>query len=202
MKKIIAMVLCALLLLSLTACAGGSAGVENVGGVDNAADNDVAETPGKEAPEAGNDMAEVSEEILGMLGMSAEEFAAMDPEKQQAILNEMGVMLEQQEKEEQTQQEAKTYTPEDVMAGGKYKVVLGDHMNSITLYYENGVLVKLVEEFQKSSEEEGEVATIEGAALAEYSFNFVDWDGASLQEILDGMKDYGAFGRYQISKID
>lgn len=190
MKKIAAVVLCAMLMGSLAGCAGGSVGTENVGDAVGA------------VTEAGGNAAEVSAEVLEMLGMSAEEFAAMDPAQQQAILDEMGMVLEQEEKEEQTQQAAKEYTPADVMAGGKYKVVLGDDMNSITLYYEDGVLVKLVEEFQKSSEEDAYAAVVEGDDLANYTFNFVDWDGASLQEVLDGMKDYGGFGRYKISKIE
>ena len=145
---------------------------------------------------------EVSAEVLEMLGMSEEEFAAMDPEKQQAILYEMGaVMGEQSQQSQQPQQPqtpAKSHTPDDVMAGGKYKVVMGDYMNSITLYYEDGKLVRIEEEFQKNSEEEAESYTYEGDALADYGFNFIDWDGASLQEILDGMKDYGGFGQYEI----
>ena len=159
---------------------------------------------GGSAPETGNvgaveNTAEVSAEVLEMLGMSEEEFAAMDPEKQQAILDEMGAVMEEQSQQtQQPQTPSKSHTPDDVMAGGSYKVVMGDYMNSITLYYENGKLVKVVEEFQKNSEEEAESYTYEGDALAEYTFNFIDWDGASLQEILDGMKDYGGFGQYEI----
>ena len=142
---------------------------------------------------------EVSAEVLEMLGMSEEEFAAMDPEKQQAILEEMGAVTgEQSQQPQQPQAPAKSHTPDDVMAGGKYKVVMGDYMNSITLYYEDGKLVRIEEEFQKNSEEEAESYTYEGDALADYGFNFIDWDGASLQEILDGMKDYGGFGQYEI----
>ena len=81
-------------------------------------------------------------------------------------------------------------------------VVLGDYMNSITLYYEDGVLVKLVEDFQKSFEEEAEITTYEGEALEEYGFNFIDWSGASLQEILDGMRDYGGYDNCTIKKVD
>ena len=95
-----------------------------------------------------------------------------------------------------------TYTPQDVMAGGSYVVVLGDYMNSITLYYENGVLVKLVEDFQKSLEEETSAVTYEGEALEEYGFNFIDWSDAPLQDILDGMADYGGYGQYTIRKAD
>ena len=143
---------------------------------------------------------EVSAEVLEMLGMSEEEFAAMDPEKQQAILEEMGAVTgeQSQQTQQQPQTPAKSHTPDDVMAGGKYKVVMGDYMNSITLYYEDGKLVRIEEEFQKNSEEEAESYTYEGDALAEYTFNFIDWDGVSLQEILDGMKDYGGFGQYEI----
>ena len=95
-------------------------------------------------------------------------------------------------------QAPKAATPEDVMAGGSYVVVLGDYMNSITLYYEDGVLVKIEEEFQKNSAEEAESYTYEGESLANYQFNFIDWANAPLQDILDGMKDYGSFGSYKI----
>ena len=147
---------------------------------------------------AGDGTVEASAEVLEALGMSAEEFAAMDPEKQKAIMDEMGAVLENQQQQTQQQEQAKSYTPDDVMAGGRYKVVMGDYMNSITLYYEDGKLVKLESSFQKSSEEEEEVYVAEGDALKEYNFNFIDWANAPLQEILDGMKDYGAFGEYRI----
>lgn len=106
---------------------------------------------------------------------------------------------------EQKQPDSKdndAYTPQDVMAGGSYVVVLGDYMNSITLYYENGVLVKLVEDFQKSYEEETSAVTYEGEALEEYGFNFIDWSDAPLQDILDGMADYGGYDQYTIRKAD
>lgn len=179
MKKIILVLVSAMVFAALAGC-GSAPETGNVGAVEN--------------------NVEVSAEVLEMLGMSEEEFAAMDPEKQQAILDEMGAVMEETQQNEQQEpaKENKTYTPDDVMAGGSYKVVMGDYMNSITLYYENGVLVKVVEEFQKNSEEEAESYTYEGDALAEYTFNFIDWDGVSLQEILDGMKDYGGFGQYEI----
>lgn len=203
MKKMLAAMVCAALMLSMAGCAGGSASTDPVGNVETTAATKATDNV---APETGSSTVEVSAEILEMLGMSAEEFAAMDAAKQQAILDEIGAALENQEKEEktqaQTQSEAKGYTPDDVMAGGSYKVVLGDYMNSITLYYEDGVLVKLVESFQKSDEEEVESAVYEGDSLAEYGFNFIDWDGVPLQDILDGMKDYGGLGQYRISKSE
>ena len=112
----------------------------------------------------------------------------------------MGAVMEEQSQQTQQQPQtpAKGHTPDDVMAGGKYKVVMGDYMNSITLYYEDGKLVRIEEEFQKNSQEEAESCTYEGDALADYGFNFIDWDGVPLQEILDGMKDYGGFGQYEI----
>ena len=192
MKKIMAMVMSIIMLLGVMGCGGTTAGTDNVGQVDNA--------------NQGGNSVEVSAEILEALGMSAEQWAAMDPAQQEGILAEMGVVMEQgkneEQKEEQTKPASKTYTPDDVMAGGSYKVVLGDYMNSITLYYENGKLVKIVEEFQKNDEEAAESATYEGDSLADYGFNFIDWDGVSLQAILDGMKDYGGFGQYRISKSE
>lgn len=181
MKKFLAMMLCVFLIGSLAACAANGPDTGNVGAVKPT---------------------EVSAEILEALGMSAEEFAAMPAEQQQAILDEMGAVLDAEQKEEQPQEPPKAETPEDPTASGNYVVVLGDYMNSITLYYENGVLVKIVESFQKNSEEEAECAEYTGDALAEYSFNFIDWDNASLQDILDGMADYGNFGQYQIRSAE
>ena len=200
MKKIIAIVLSMIMLLTAVACGGTTAGNDSVGGVD---------APGKEnagAADQGGSSVKVSGEMLEALGISEEQWAAMDPAQQEALMTEMGMVLEQNKKDEQTQAQTqaanKKYTPSDVMAGGSYKVVLGDYMNSITLYYENGKLVKLEEAFQKNDEEAAEYATYEGDSLAEYGFNFIDWDGASLQEILDGMKDYGGYGEYRISKTE
>ncbi len=178
MKKIIALVLSFVMMLSFTACGSQSADTENVSGMG------------------------VSAEVLEALGMSEEEFAAMDKEQQQAIMDEMGRVLEQKEQQENDKPENKTYTPADVEGAGEYKVVLGDYMNSITLYYKDGVLVKIEEEFQKNSEEMREYSIYEGDSLADYQFNFIDWDGVSLQEIIDGMKDYGGFGNYKIYKAE
>ncbi len=201
MKRWMAMMLCVVLLLSAMGCGGTTAGTDNVG----QAGNEARQENAGNADKGGS--VEVSAEILEALGLSEEQWAAMDPAQQEALAAEMGMVLEQNKKEEQKEEQetkpaSKTYTPDDVMAGGSYKVVLGDYMNSITLYYENGKLVKLVEEFQKNSEEEAYSATYEGDSLAEYGFNFIDWDGASLQEILDGMKDYGGYGEYRISKSE
>jgi len=182
MKKIIALALAAVMLFALAGCGAKPTVDENVGSA------------------AGG--TEVSEEILEALGMSEEEFAAMDPEQQQALMDEMSAVQQQQQQQAQQQESVKSYTPYDVMAGGKYKFVLGDYMNSIILYYEAGKLVKLVETFQKNSEEEMEEYVAEGDALAEYTFNFIDWANAPLQDILDGMKDYGSFGQYKIVAVE
>ena len=180
MKKFFAVVCCMLLLGTLAACSANSASTENVGAVG------------------------VSGEILEALGMSAEEFAALPPELQQALADEMHAVLEQTpvQEAEVPQEDTTAVSQEDLVASGNYVVVLGDYMNSITLYYENGVLVKIVESFQKNSMEEAEYAEYTGDALAEYSFNFIDWDNASLQDILNGMADYGNLGQYQIRSAD
>ena len=180
MKKIIAWLRCVVLEVAMLGCEVGNPNTDSVGGA----------------------LHQPSAEELEMLGMSAEQFAALDPETQQAILAEIGAVLGGDKKEEETKKDPVTYTPDDVMKGGSYVVVLGDYMNSITLYYENGVLVKLVEDFQKSFEEEAEITTYEGEALEEYGFNFIDWSGATLQEILDGMKDYGGYDNCTIKKVD
>lgn len=175
MKKTAVMILCAVLLFSMAGCSVGKIGTDSADG-------------------------QISAEKLEMLGISAEEFADMDPDAQQALLDELGAVAEDNQ-QKNTGKSTAACTPADVMAGGSYEVVLGDYMNSITLYYENGVLVKLVERFQKSYDEEVETATYEGDALAAYGFNFIDWSGSTLQDILDGMSDYGGFGQYTIRKV-
>lgn len=204
MKRLTALVLCLVLAIGAMGCGGAGTNTGNVGEVSGQQGADLSDKDS--ASDKGASSVEASDEILEMLGMSQEQWAAMDPAKQEALMAEMGAIIEQGKKEEQTPQQtqsaSKTYTPDDVMAGGNYTVVLGDYMNSITLYYENGKLVKLVEEFQKNSEEEAYGDTYEGDSLAEYTFNFIDWASASLQEILDGMKDYGGFGEYRIKKTN
>ena len=183
MKKLTSFIIMAAMLVTMAGCGAKTTVDKNVGGVENS-----QQTITEEEKQA----------VMEALGFSEEEFEAMDPEQQKMLLEEMGVVQEQQQQQQQQQEEVKTYTPDDVMAGGSYTVVLGDYMNSITLYYKDGKLVKLVESFQKNDEEETEDYVAEGADLQEYGFNFIDWDNATLQEILDGMKDYGAFGEYRI----
>ena len=211
MKRFLACLLCVVMAVSSIACSSSTGSTGNVSGFGDRADGDqggqVNNNPnkGNKGNESGS--VAVSAEILEVLGLSEEEWAAMDPAKQEALLAEMGVVLEnnaknEQVEEQQTKPASQKYTPDDVMSGGSYKVVLGDYMNSITLYYENGKLVRLEEAFQKNDEEAAEYATYEGDSLAEYGFNFIDWANASLQDILDGMKDYGEFGQYSIRKND
>ncbi len=186
MKKLITILLCAVLVLSAVGCAEQAAGTGEVG--------------------AANGGVQVSDEVLEAYGVSPEDFAALSQEEQQALLDEIGADFDMPQQEAPRTTEAQKSeaapTPEDVMAGGSYMVVLGDYMNSITLYYENGVLVKLVESFQKNSEEEEETVVYEGDDLEAYSFNFIDWSGAPLQDILDGMRDYGGYGQYTIESLD
>ena len=203
MKKLIAFLIMAAMLAVMAGCGAKPAADENVGGVDTQQsaeetqqEEETTQQETEETQQAVTD--EEKQAIMDVLGFSEEEFAAMDPEQQKVLALEIGAVLEQQAQQQQQQAEAKTYTPDDVMAGGSYRVVLGDYMNSITLYYKDGKLVKLVESFQKSDEEETMDYVAEGAALQEYGFNFIDWDMATLQEIIDGMKDYGAFGEYRI----
>lgn len=206
MKKMMTMLLSVVLMLSVVACGGTTAGTNNVGQAGNeAGQENVSQDNSGNTNQSGT--VEISAEMLEALGLSEEQWAAMDPAKQEAIAAEMSAVLEQnsnqdQKEEQETKTASQKYTPDDVMAGGNYTVVLGDYMNSITLYYENGKLVKIVEKFQKNDEEEEESVTYEGDSLAEYGFNFIDWDNASLQEILDGMKDYGGFGEYRIKKSE
>ena len=173
MKKWIAAVLALVILLCLVGCSKSEEAPEAVGEI-GANQNTI--------DEGTDEAAALSEEEAAALGL------------EQGLLDEP----ENTAQEEGGSQKTEPITPDQVAKGGNYKVVLGDYMNSITLYYENGKLVKIVEEFQKNSDEEAETAVYEGDALADYGFNFIDWDNATLQDILDGMKDYGNYGEYRI----
>ena len=205
MKKIISLVLALVLLMATVACSAEKPATDTVGGTEtNQTENNTENEATGESETAGESdaSAELSDEdikLLESVGMSVESVYAMDPEQRQAILDELRAVMDDKAQQAVEKEEHKSYTVDDVMAGGSYRVVLGDYMNSITLYYENGKLVKLVENFQKSFEEETASMEYTGDALAEYGFNFVDWDNASLQEILDGMKDYGGYSNYEIA---
>lgn len=210
MKKIISLVLALVLLMGTVACSSEKPATAPVGGTEtnqteNNTENEAtgeSETAGGEATGESDPSAELSEEdleLLASVGMSAESVYGMDPEQRKAILDELRAVMDDKAQQAVEKEEHKSYTVDDVMAGGSYRVVMGDYMNSITLYYENGKLVKLVEDFQKSDEEEAMAVEYTGDALAEYGFNFIDWDNASLQEILDGMKDYGGYSNYKIA---
>ena len=203
MNKIIVMILCMTIIASLVGCSMGEADPTKGGELSFIESGPAMGGQETQKENGNNDVShQVSAEVLEKLGMTAEQFAALDPEVQKAILDEMGAVLGDNDKKPSDEKNPVTYTPADVMAGGKYVVVLGDYMNSITLYYENGVLVKLVENFQKNSLEEAFSATYEGQALKEYGFNFINWSDATLQEILDGMRNYGDYGNYTIRKAD
>ena len=180
MKKLTVAFLVISIVFSLLACSADEPATSNVSGIDDA-----------------------SAEMMEALGITPDDFADMDPDMQQALADEIGAVLENQKtKETEAPQQKAPLTPDDVMAGGNYVVVLGDYMNSITLYYENGVLVKIEEHFQKSLGEEEEYYVYEGEDVANYQFNFIDWANAPLQDILDGMKDYGGFGNHVIYSAD
>ena len=203
MKKLIATIICVVMLAAMVGC--DSTNGEISGDPDKVGSVTENNQPGQDTQKETTDddaAPQISAEALEMLGMTAEQFAALDPDDQKALLDEIGAVVDNNDKKPSTETKPVTYTPDDVMSGGSYVVVLGDYMNSITLYYENGVLVKLVEDFQKSFEEEVFSVTYEGQALEEYGFNFIDWSGATLQEILDGMRDYGGFDNYTIRKVN
>ena len=186
MKKIVLILLIVVLTFSFASCGNDTPKDKEVAGINDGNSNGV----------------EISQEILAKLNMTEEEFSALSPEKQQAILDELGVVIQQQKNTPEPKPTPVKYTPQDVENGGKFVVVLGDWSNTITLYYEDGVLVKVVEEFRKSSEEEPMVAVYEGDGVNDYTFNHIDWANSSLQEILDKMKDYGNFGLYEITRIE
>lgn len=128
-----------------------------------------------------------SEEEVAMLqevfGLSAEEIAAMPAEELEAMLYELGYVMGGDGAENNTAQNGNgssnknKVTMSDVSAGGSWVVTIGDSLwwNYIELHYENGVLVRIVTHFQKSSEEEPEIEVLEGDAARAYSFYWIDF---------------------------
>lgn len=145
----------------------------------------------------------VSEEQLAMvmeyLGISAEEFYSYSVDKQVALLDELGIVASEREEKESEKDSIKTYTSDDVAAGGKYKVTMGDGMmwNYYEFYYEDGKLVKIYMSFRKNDEEEPDISTIEGSELQNNKFY-----GMTVEEIENEFKnkDYG-YNTY-INKIE
>lgn len=126
--------------------------------------------------------------LLQEYGIPMDQFNQMSEEEQRAILDELGIVASDKEQENnQTQQPSKTYTPEDVAAGGKYKVRIGDgRLNNYYLYYEDGKLVKVEISFQKNDDEEAETYLFEGDTLEDFWYY-----GKTLQELIDYFNDQG-----------
>ena len=130
---------------------------------------------------------ELSESDLALLmevfGMSEEEIAALDPEEREIMLAEAGYDMSHMPDENGGAQNnggaaaQSRPTLSDVSAGGSWVVTIGDSLwwNYIELHYENGVLVRIVTHFQKSSEEEPEIEVLEGDAARAYSFYWIDF---------------------------
>lgn len=131
--------------------------------------------------------------VLEEAGFSEEEIAAMTEEERQAIADELGAVLEQEEQQKEEQESAtEKVTPEDVENGGSYVVTVGDSMmwNYFELHYENGKLVKIVISFQKNDEEEPAVEIIEGDAIAEYTLFFIDYTMPA-SDLIDALVNQG-----------
>jgi major membrane immunogen (membrane-anchored lipoprotein) len=166
MKKLIALLLTICMLMALCACG-------NVSGI---SDDDM--------------------NILEEAGFSQEQIEAMSEEQRQALLDELGIVMdyEAQKKEEEKKDPPKKYTADDVANGGKYKVTVADGgmmWNVFTLYYEDGKLVKIEVSFRKNDGEEPEEEVIEGDAIAEYSLFFIDYDGLTPGELINTLNDEG-----------
>jgi len=131
--------------------------------------------------------------LLKEAGFSQEQIDAMSDEMRQAILDELGIVAEAESKRDEQQATAKKYTADDVAAGGSYVVTVSDSMglNTVKLYYENGVLVKVESSFRKNDSEEPMLESCEGDALKEYRFAGIDFDNSTPSQIIDGLTDYG-----------
>ncbi len=183
MKRICIFFIAAVLLLSLQLLmgCGGNATVQS----------------SEDAPVQGigeSEAAAPSDEAIAMLmevfGFSEEALAAMEDEQISAMLDELGyAMGENDAKTEVEQNKAQVPTLADVSVGGSYVVTIGDSMmwNYLELYYEDGVLQKIVTNFQKNDEEEAESEVLEGEAARSYAFYWIDFaaDPATIAQKLE-----------------
>ncbi len=129
-----------------------------------------------------DNVGELGEELtaaLQELGISEEDFAAMSEEQQQALLAELGMDVAPTDTKttKKTSASSKKTTLTDVGNGGDYVVTVSDGMmwNYFELHYKDGKLVKIVTSFQKNDEEEPEVETVTGNAIADYHLFDLDY---------------------------
>ena len=181
MKRFIGILLLTVMLLSFAGCGKDKDPVEGIGGTEGT--NSATQKPTQattqaptQAPTQTLEPVELTEEQMAILqknGVSLEAFSTYAPEKQHAILAELGITPGQGGgASQETEPPVKEYTAADVAAGGKYVVYIGDSMmwNYYELHYEDGKLVKAVTSFRKSSEEDPDVATFEGDNLKDFQY--------------------------------
>ncbi len=177
MKKLLALLLALTISVSMVAC--GSA--EPVGGIDK-------------------DL----KQQLESAGIDPDNFAEKSPEEQQAIMDELGISANRESNKPPATPKPKQPTLEDVSGQGSYVVTVGDSMlwNTFELYYEDGVLVKIVTSFQKNSDEEAMVDTVEGAdAVAACEWFFIDYT-QNPQDLVNSIKDKQEYTQVYIQKAE
>ena len=83
-------------------------------------------------------------------GITEEAFAAMPKEKQEALMDELGMITGDNEQVNKPNPEKETI--DNVSQGGNYVVTVGDSMlwNYVELHYQDGKLVKIYMSFQKN----------------------------------------------------
>ncbi len=176
MKKAIALILSAVILLSVTACGG------NVAGIDSDTNR-----------------------LLEEAGIDPNEFAQYSEEQQTAILYELGIANGTTEKHPATTPKPAKPKISDVSGGGSYVVTVGDSMmwNYFELHYKDGVLVKIVTSFDKSGgdDEEANVQTVEGAdACAQCGWFFIDYT-QSPENLVNNIMDVQGYERVYVEKV-
>jgi len=136
-------------------------------------------------------------------GISQEEYSAMSDEEKKSLLDELGIVadIESGKQENKPTEKPKELSISDIQNGGSYRVTAAGPMfwNYFELYYEDGKLVKIFTSFQKSDEEEAEVETIEGDAIADYQLYFIDYT-QSPDVVVNALKDQG-FTNVYVDKI-
>ena len=178
MKKLVSMLLLAAMVMAFAAGCG-STNTEPVGGMSAEQEEllkeaGILEEEESEIPEVPEEV-NISEEqrvFLEEAGYSEEDIRAMSEEERQELMEALGIPQQEEARQatEAPKEAPKTYTTDDVAAGGNYRVYIGDSMgwNSYTLYYEDGKLVKAEISFMKNDMEPEENYLYEGDTIEEF----------------------------------
>ena len=132
-------------------------------------------------------------------GITEETFAAMPKEKQEALMDELGMITGDNGQVNKPKPEKETI--DNVSQGGNYVVTVGDSMlwNYVELHYQDGKLVKIYMSFQKNDEEPAEEYTFVGDEAINCTFFNIDYS-QDPKDVVNALLNYGYTNVY-IEKV-